>query len=102
MGVHTNISDDKSTVTIFIEGDFNFSLLSDFKNSYNNNDVVTAKKIIIDLSGTLTIDSSALGMLLVLQRDMEKTGKAINVVNCNSLVRRIFAMTNLDRMFNVE
>lgn len=102
MTVHTKFSIGDSKLTIFIEGDFNFSLLSDFKNAYNNNEAVTAKTITIDLSGTSTIDSSALGMLLAMQRDMNKEDQEISIINCNDLVRKIFTMTHLDRKFKLD
>lgn len=101
-GVHTSFSADKSVITIFIEGDFNFSLLSDFKKAYNNSNALAAETVIVDLSATATVDSSALGMLLGMQRDMNKSDGQIKVINCNDLVRKIFTMTHLDRKFNVE
>lgn len=102
MSIETNLSNDKKTFTILIEGDFNFSLLHDFKAAYNNNDAMTAEKIIIDLRKTLTVDSSALGMLLNLQKDLGKSGDSTVIINCNDVISKILKITNFSKKFKLE
>ena len=102
MSIETQISSDKKTFSIFIEGDFNFSLLHEFKASYNNDAAMAADKIILDLRKTLTVDSSALGMLLNLQKDLGKSGDSTEIINCNEVISKILKITNFSKKFKIS
>lgn len=102
MNVDTRFSKDNAALTISISGDFNYSLLKEFCNSYNSKEAISAERIIIDLSKTLTIDSSALGMLLNMQKHLNKPDRAINIVNCNQVVKNVFTITNFNIKFKIE
>ncbi len=64
MGVTTQVS--AGIVTIQIDGNFDIGCYDDFNKSLNEN-LNTATKFVIDLSKTTYMDSSALGMLLLLR-----------------------------------
>lgn len=102
MSVESLLTNNKKTFTITIEGDFNFSLLHPFRSAYNNRDASAAENIVVDLRKTLTVDSSALGMLLNMQTDLNKKDNEIRIINCNEVVKKIFAITNFEKKFNVE
>jgi anti-anti-sigma factor len=102
MEITTRVSSDKKTFTIAIEGDFNFSLLHQFKNSYNNNDALSAEKIVIDFSKTKTVDSSALGMLLNMQKDLGKGSEDTSIINSNDVISKILNITNFSKKFIIE
>ena len=102
MSIETKLSSDKKTFSILIEGDFNFSLLHEFKASYNNEEARAADKIIIDFRKTLTVDSSALGMLLNLQKELEKSGDDTVIINCNEMIAKILKITNFSKKFHIE
>ncbi len=101
MKITTMFSNENTVFTIYIEGDFNFSLLHEFRKSYSDVDVLQDKEIVIDLRKTLTVDSSALGMLLNMQADLGKQDKDIKIINCNDVVRKIFHITNFEKKFNI-
>ena len=100
--IKTKISGDKEIFTIFIEGEFNFAMLHEFKKSYDNNDAASSKKIVIDLKDTNIIDSSALGMLLNMQKELGKSGDATVIINCNEIVLKILKITNFYKKFSIE
>jgi anti-anti-sigma factor len=100
--IEAKLSRDDTVLTIFIEGDFNFSLLQQFRGAYNTSAASAAKKIIVDLRKTLTVDSTALGMLLSMQKELSVEDKAISIINCNAVVRKIFGITNFDKKFTIE
>ncbi len=102
MSVTTSLSEDEKTWTIYIDGDFNYYLLHEFTAAYQNIEELKNKMIVLDLRKTLTIDSSALGMILNMQKALEKPDRTISVINCNRMVKNIFEITNLDRKFNVR
>ena len=101
MSISTEFSNNKSTYTISISGDFNFSMLREFKNAYAVADVADAK-IIIDFRDTDMIDSSALGMLLNMQKDLNKADQEITIINSKDFVRKILTITNFEKKFTIE
>ncbi len=102
MEITTGFSDDGKILTIYIEGDFNFQLLHEFKDSYSNINNIADKKIVIDMRKTLTIDSSALGMLLNMKKELHKKDGDIYIENCNDVVSKILRITNFEKLFNIE
>jgi len=102
MEIKTTLSNESNIFTIYIEGDFNFSILHPFRKSYNDFDALADKNIVIDLRKTLTVDSSALGMLLNMQKDLNKADNEIKIINCNDVVRKIFHITNFEKKFDIE
>jgi len=101
MKIKTNFSENNTIYTISINGDFNFSVLQEFRKSYKDNDL-SSVRIIIDFRETSTIDSSALGMLLNLQNDLNKKDNEITIVNSNEVIRKILTITNFSNKFNIE
>jgi len=102
MKVKTRFDDKDKLYTISVDGDFSFSLLHEFRNAYSSKEAQEAKKIIVDMRNTDTIDSSALGMLLNMQTHLNKKDGEIKIINCNRVVGNIFTITNFGKKFNVE
>ena len=102
MDIKTQFSTDKKTFTISVEGDFNFSMRQKFKSSYTDNDAILADNIIIDFMKTKTIDSSALGMLLDMQKDLEKSGDVTKIINSNEMIMNILKITSFYKKFTIE
>ena len=101
MEIETSFSENNTVYTISIKGDFDFSSLQKFRDSYKDK-ALSAVKIIIDFRETTMIDSSALGMLLNLQSDLNKKDNEITIVNCNEVISKILSITNFANKFNVE
>ena len=101
MSVETRMSDD-NVYTISVKGDFNFLLLNEFRDAYSSKDAQKARKHIVDLAKTDTIDSSALGMLLNMQRHLDKEDGEITLINSNAVVQKIFNITHFGKKFNIE
>ena len=102
MTVETTFSENDKVYTIGVDGDFSFSLLREFRNAYSSSEAESARKVIIDMRKTETIDSSALGMLLNMQTHLNKKDGEIKIINCNQVVGNIFMITNFGKKFNVE
>jgi len=103
MTISTRFSKDNTVYTISIEGDFEFSRLNEFRKAYTENeDAIRSAKIVIDLDKTNTIDSSALGMMLNMQKHLNKEDREISIINCNEIVSKILNITNFEKKFKVE
>ena len=101
MAVESKLSKDNSTLVISVKGKFNFKLLNEFRHAYGG-DALDVKKVIVDLRDASTIDSSALGMLLNMQRHFEGLSVDIAISNCNEDVTNVFNITHFNTLFSIE
>jgi len=101
MSVESNFTEDNTVLIISIKGKFNFALLNDFRQAYAGVDVKPVKAV-VDMRATTTIDSSALGMLLNMQRYLEKSDGEIKIINCNQDVKKVFKITHFNKKFTIE
>ncbi|MDH5327411.1 MAG: STAS domain-containing protein [Gammaproteobacteria bacterium] len=101
MSVRTNVSDDGKILSILVDGKFNFSILSEFRNAYTG-DYGAIKDYVVDLRGTDSMDSSALGMLLNMKKHVDKNDNDIKIVNCKPVVKKILMIARFDKKFNIE
>ena len=83
MPVVTEISPDGKKLTISIKGRFDFAKHQEFRESYEKNQL---SAIVVDLKEATYLDSSALGMLLLLRDHAGGESADIRVVNSLSLI----------------
>jgi len=100
MPIDSRRSDDGRTLTICVEGRFDFSTHQAFRDAYEHAEA-TVKNYIVDLSDTTYLDSSALGMLLLLRDHAGGEKARVSIENCNSDVRRILSISNFEQLFSI-
>jgi len=101
MSVQSAYNGDQLELTISIDGRFDFSKHADFRNAYE----AAPEKVTsydIDLSETSYLDSSALGMLLLLRDHVGGTDANIKISHCNDEVRKILEVSNFEQLFNIS
>jgi HptB-dependent secretion and biofilm anti anti-sigma factor len=101
MGINMTVSADGNRVTIAVSGKFDFQLYDDFRSSY----AATAGEGVaytVDLAETEYLDSSALGMLLLLREHAGGEGADIEITRTSSEVRRILDVANFSKLFRFE
>lgn len=101
MPIQTRRDDDGQTLVIRIEGRFDFSTHQAFRDAYEHGDP-GIRNYIVDLSDTTYLDSSALGMLLLLRDYAGGDSARIVIENCNNDVRRILSISNFEQLFNIR
>ena len=84
---------------IEIEGRFDFSAHQDFRAAYEGR---RFERYEVDLRKTSYLDSSALGMLLLLRDHAGGETGHVRLVNCNADVRRILGIANFDQLFAIQ
>ncbi|WP_236196591.1 STAS domain-containing protein [Pseudomonas glycinae] len=101
MSVVTEVSADGQKLTISVKGRFDFGRHQEFRESYER---LTKKpdSIVVDLKDATYLDSSALGMLLLLRDHVGGDDSDVRVVNSNSDVRKILAISNFDKLFDIS
>ncbi|MDG1580332.1 STAS domain-containing protein [Pseudomonas sp. GOM6] len=93
-------SSDGQELTIHIQGRFDFSVHQEFRDAYERV-TATPKRYVVDLKGATYLDSSALGMLLLLRDHAGGDHARISLINCNPDVRKILAISNFEQLFQI-
>lgn len=101
MPIQTRRGEDSQTLIISIVGRFDFSTHQAFRDAYEHGDE-SIRYYIVDLSDTTYLDSSALGMLLLLRDYAGGDGASITIENCNNDVRRILSISNFEQLFAIR
>ncbi len=101
MPVHTHHSDNGETRIIAIEGRFDFSAHQAFRDAYEK-DSRQVRRWVLDMTDATYLDSSALGMLLLLRDFAGGDHANIQIENSNPDVRRIFAISNFEQLFTIR
>ena len=93
---------DVSQITLKISGRFDFSLHRDFVNAYREFPK-GEKRFVVDLAEAEFLDSSAMGMLLIL-RDYAAKGdpRAVVIRNAPRSILEILKIANFHRLFVIE
>jgi anti-anti-sigma factor len=100
MAIETKLDAEKQILEIKISGRFDFSVHQDFRKATQQaSSGVSA--IIVDMSETDYVDSSALGMLLVLRDKVGESKEAISIKNAKPEVRKILDIANFDKLFTL-
>lgn len=90
----------KNECSIRVQEKFDYSIHKEFRNAYSS---VSHPKTHyrIDLSSTIYIDSSALGMLLLAKEHADKLGGAVTLTRPSEAAMKILAVANFDKIFNI-
>lgn len=88
--------------TLSLNGRFDFNVHRDFKEAYMSalNDA-EVQSISINLAKVEYLDSSALGMLLMLRERVQTANKQISLTNPNETVMKILDIANFKKLFTI-
>lgn len=101
MAITSQLSADGQELTIVIRGRFDFASHQEFRDAYERVTVVP-RRYVVDLQDTSYLDSSALGMLLLLRDHAGGDAAQIRLQNCSSDVRKILAISNFEQLFQIN
>lgn len=101
MTIKTNFLKDNNQLIINIDDRFDFSLHQHFRDSYTS---VESKNthFILDLSQTTYMDSSALGMILLLKDHAETLAGKIVIRKPSETVNKILEIAQFHRLLTIE
>ncbi|MDH5179313.1 MAG: STAS domain-containing protein [Gammaproteobacteria bacterium] len=100
MGISQSVADGGKEVTISIDGRFDFNVHQDFRGAYR--DQRPDAKYVIKMNGTDYIDSSALGMLLLLREHAGNDSADITITGCKDEIKKILSIANFERLFKIS
>ncbi len=101
MAVDTNLDVSTKTITIKVSGRFDFGIHQDFRKATEQVVSNNVNTIIVDMGGVDYLDSSALGMLLVLRDKVGESKSAVRIRNARPEVLKILEIANFDKLFSL-
>lgn len=100
MSLTRKVSDDGKVLTIALEEKFDFGTVREFRDAYGH-DNSGVEKVVIDLEKTEYMDSSALGMLLNMQKSLQEQVSAFSIINACPKVAKILEISRFDKKFEI-
>lgn len=86
-----------------LEGDFSFASHQAFQGATQVLvDDPDLREINLDLSGLSSLDSSALGMLILLRGKAEASRKQVILLNPSSHIGRLLKLVSFERLFQIR
>jgi anti-anti-sigma factor len=101
MTITTAFAGDGRELVIAVDGRFDFSVHQEFRRAYEEVEP-EPERYIVDMQGATYLDSSALGMLLLLRDHAGGDGAEVAIVNSNDEVRKILTVSNFDQLFTIQ
>ena len=101
--MRTTVKQRDGRLSIRLNGRFDFSAHRAFRDSYSAGlDAQDVREFEIDLAQVEYVDSSALGMLLMLREKAQAANKTVALANCNGAVKQILDVANFGRLFPIR
>lgn len=101
MAVEIRVTD--KVARIIMSGRFDFQIHREFKDAYAKCLENTAvQQIEIEMSKLDYLDSSALGMLMLLNERAKAANKAVALINPSAVVSQVLDVANFNRLFMIK
>ena len=98
------VSQGDDEVTIHVKGRFSFDVHAPFRAAYQSvmQSDVRPRRWTLDLGGTDYIDSSALGMMLLLKEAVGGHEADISIIRVPKEIRQILETANFQKLFTLS
>ncbi|MFT5839126.1 MAG: anti-anti-sigma factor [Flavobacteriales bacterium] len=100
MSLNREFSQNGKRLTIFIEEKFDFGKVQEFRLAYSEGSE-NVNSIVINLQKTEYMDSSALGMLLNMQKSLKDSVSSFKIMHCRPQVLKILQIARFGKKFDI-
>lgn len=101
--MQASVTKDGTKASVKLTGRFDFNTHRDFRNASDplvaDNDV---REVVIDFSAVDYLDSSALGMLLMLRDKAGGAGKEVMLAGVRGSVKQVLDIANFSKLFKIN
>ena len=101
MSVSHEYDKERDCLTLRLEDGFDFSIHRAFRDAYINQDI-DPRRYVVDTGSTERIDSSALGMLMLLCERARAHQASIHLVNCSPALRNILRVAGFEKQITIN
>jgi len=101
MAINVQILDHTGRINMY--GRFDFQVHREFKEAYAPLlDNAAVHGIEVEMSAVDYLDSSALGMLMLLNERAKSVNKPVTLLNTSGVVSQVLEVANFSRIFNIR
>ena len=98
----TSISARDGRAVIRLSGRFDFTVHRQFREAVDKAlEPKDVKEIQVDLGSVAYLDSSALGMLLMLRDKARSINRGVSLANCRGAVKQVLDIANFSKLFPI-
>ena len=95
------VDESSDEVIVAIGGELDLATVPELRRSLD--DVLgRARRVVIDLDALTFVDSSGIGALVSVQKDVAALGHELVVRRCSAPVRRVLSITGADSVITIE
>jgi anti-anti-sigma factor len=87
---------------IRLQGRFDFNAHREFREAIDTVLSGPATLVVVDFAGVEYLDSSALGMLLMLRDRAKSATREVTLTGCRGAVKQILDIANFGKLFKIE
>lgn len=102
MSVSQKVSNDGKRVVITISGRFDYKISQEFRDTYRQIPGQDGVEYYVNLSEASYMDSSALGMLLLLREHAKCRGGSVFIDRPSEQVNSILKVANFEQLFTIN
>lgn len=102
MSISQNVSDDGKKVKINIQGRFDYKVSSEFRDAYRHIPARDGIEYCVNLRDVDYMDSSALGMLLLLREHAKCRGGKVIIEHPKEPIDKILKIANFEYLFTID
>ena len=100
--MQVTVTKEGTKAFIKLSGRFDFNTHRDFRAAYEPLVSDTAiREVVVDFTGVDYLDSSALGMLLMLRDKVTGAGKEVSLCNVGGNVKQVLDIANFGKLFRI-
>jgi anti-anti-sigma factor len=96
------VEHENGRTLIRLPSSFNYTGTAEFSKMVRDEIARGMESLCVDFAGARLIDSAAIGMMVSVVKDLKSNGAVLTLRNLNEDLRRLFADTGLEKIFNIE
>jgi len=100
MAVSSSQSSNGNQVNVVVSGRFDFNDHMQFRDAYRS--YPASATYVLDMTAADYMDSSALGMLLLLREHAGGDSAKIQIVGCKEEIKKILSIANFQKLFEIK
>lgn len=99
--MQANVVSAEGRAVIRLQGRFDFNSHREFRDAIEAALKDPGREVAVDLGGVDYLDSSALGMLLMLRDKARTMEKAVSLINSHGAVKQVLDIANFGKLFTL-
>lgn len=100
--MQASVSVNEGRVVIRLQGRFDFNAHRDFREAVDSALASPGSVITVDFTGVEYLDSSALGMLLMMRDRARSATREVTLTGCRNAVKQILDIANFGKLFTID